>query len=165
VLTLELEADAFARFQGLRELHFPPERNIVPAHVSLFHHLPGRELETVEAAVKDVCGRTQPVRIRVIGLRFLGRGVAYELESAELKQLHAHLAEAFAVWLTSQDRQAFRPHITVQNKVESSVARALRAELQAGFEPFEFLGTGVLVWHYRGGPWELAQRVALSGRS
>ncbi|MGK3899645.1 hypothetical protein ABI062_15425, partial [Enterococcus faecium] len=30
----------FAWLDGLRRAHFPPERNVLPAHLTLFHHLP-----------------------------------------------------------------------------------------------------------------------------
>ena len=38
------EAD-FARLDGLRRAHFPPERNVLRAHLTLFHHLPPSVLE------------------------------------------------------------------------------------------------------------------------
>ena len=56
-------------------------------------------------------------------------------------------------WLTRQDRQPFRPHVTVQNKVTPAEARRTLAGLAAGFAPFEAVGTGLALWAYRGGPW------------
>ena len=41
VVTLALDDDAQARLDALRRTHFPSDRNVVPAHVSLFHALPG----------------------------------------------------------------------------------------------------------------------------
>jgi hypothetical protein len=46
--------------------------------------------------------------------------------------------------------------VTVQNKVEPEVARALHAELTAAFRPETALAAGFGLWHYRGGPWEPA---------
>ena len=40
VLTLLLDADTQAWLDSLRRAHFPPERNLVPAHVTLFHACP-----------------------------------------------------------------------------------------------------------------------------
>ena len=37
VVTLEADARSQARFDAARERWFPPERNLVPAHVTLFH--------------------------------------------------------------------------------------------------------------------------------
>ena len=40
IVTAELPADVMAWADGLRRAHFPPERNQVRAHVTLFHALP-----------------------------------------------------------------------------------------------------------------------------
>lgn len=45
------------------------------------------------------------------------------------------------------------PHVTVQNKVAPQAARALLAELQAGFSPFTMRAEGLNLWRYLGGPW------------
>ena len=44
IVTLTLDAPARERFDALRRRHFPPERNHLAAHLTLFHALPG-ELE------------------------------------------------------------------------------------------------------------------------
>jgi hypothetical protein len=41
ILTLKMDRESFSRFEGLRQAHFPPHRNFIPAHLTLFHHLPG----------------------------------------------------------------------------------------------------------------------------
>ncbi|WP_460503719.1 2'-5' RNA ligase family protein, partial [Hymenobacter agri] len=100
---------------------------------------------------------------RVAGLRSLGRGVAFTLENDELRALHRRLQAEFADYLIPQDRQKLQPHITVQNKVDPAAARQLLAELQAGFAPFEALGTGLHLWAYRGGPWESLAEFPFAG--
>jgi hypothetical protein len=90
----------------------------------------------------------------VTGVRFLGRGVAYDLASPDLGAVRAALAAAWRSWLTPQDRQAHRPHVTVQNKVPPDVARALHARLSAAFEPGPVTARGLGLWRYLGGPWE-----------
>ncbi|MDP9458053.1 MAG: phosphoesterase HXTX [Actinobacteria bacterium] len=142
------------RFDRLREAHFPPERNYLSAHLTLFHHLPGdREGEVVEE-IREACGRQQPITLRAAGLLFMGRGVAYKLEAPELVGLRRRLAKAWEPFLTNQDRQGLRPHVTVQNKVSPEKARALHRELEGSFSPFEIRGEGLLLWRYLGGPWE-----------
>lgn len=96
--------------------------------------------------------------LAVTGLRSLGRGVAFTLESAGVGALRTDLARRWEAWLTPQDRQPFRPHVTVQNKVAPEAARALLAALTADFAPFSVDARGLLLWHYRGGPWEAAGR-------
>lgn len=52
--------------------------------------------------------------------------------------------------------------MTVQNKVEPAVARALVQQLSAAFVPWSMTGTGVHVWRYLGGPWEPVETVPLA---
>ena len=163
ILTLALDPAAQARFDALRAQHFPPERNQVPAHVTLFHALPGAEHQAILTALAQLCAETAPFAIRVAGVRSLGRGVAYALESPALAHLRGALARAWAPWLSAQDRQGYRPHLTVQNKASPESARALLAMLQAGFSPFDVGAVGLLLWHYRGGPWDEAGRFAFGG--
>ncbi len=96
-------------------------------------------------------------------MRFLGRGVAFTLRSPELARLRERLAAAWRPWLGAQDRQPFRPHVTVQNKVAPDAARALHAELSAGFAPFAAQGRGLLLWRYLGGPWEAELEAPFAG--
>jgi 2'-5' RNA ligase len=163
ILTLAMDEPAFDWFDDLRRRWFPPERNRVPAHLTLFHNLPGAELDAVQAVVRAMCAATGPMTLQVCGPHSLGRGVAYRLHSPELAAFRAVLADAFDPWLTPQDRQGFRPHVTVQNKVEPDEARLALEQLQAEFEPFDVLGEGVCIWRYLGGPWEALDRIAFTG--
>ena len=161
ILTLKLNEDAFARFDALRRAHFPPALNHIPAHLTLFHHLPGEQLDAVTQAL--VAARpAAPLPLRASGLRKLGRGTAFEIEGAGLKAFRGQLAHVWSEQLTPQDRQAFRPHVTVQNKVDPILARALYEELGDGFRPFDLQGVGVLVWRYLGGPWRLEADVGFT---
>ena len=163
ILTLKLDPASFARFDGLRRAHFPPALNHIPAHLTLFHHLPGERLDEIVAEL--VAGRpADPLPLRASGLRKLGRGTAFEIEGVELKNWRGRLAQDWAEGLTPQDRQPFRPHVTVQNKVEPIVARALFEALADSFQPFDLQGVGVLVWRYLGGPWALEAEVGFTPR-
>lgn len=163
ILTLEMDPASFARLDALRRAHFPPERNHLPAHLTLFHALPGARLEEVSANLAVLAAQTPPPALRFTGLRSLGRGVAFTVESAPLTHLRGFLAGAWHDALTPQDRQSLRPHVTVQNKADPAAARALLAELQAGFTPWDGRGEALLLWHYRGGPWEAAARFPFGG--
>ncbi len=83
----------------------------------------------------------------------LGRGVAYRIGSETLGTVRKGLAETFAEDLTRQDRERFRPHVTIQNKVTPETARATLAALEETFTPFTATAEGLQLWHYRGGPW------------
>jgi 2'-5' RNA ligase len=156
ILSLGLDASTFDFFNSLRQKYFPPERNLIPAHLTLFHHLPGSELAGIVPALRRTCAGMRPLPLRVTGLRSLGRGVAYTIEAPELTALRRELAGLWSNWLGPQDRQGFRPHVTIQNKVSPREASDVLTHLQAGFVPFEGQGESLRLWHYRGGPWEAA---------
>ncbi len=163
IVTAVLDEGAFAWFDDLRRAHFPPHRNRVPAHLTLFHALPGDEETAILETLKAACGRLRPLRLDVRGPWSIGRGVAYRLASSDLDALRSDLANTFQAWLTPQDRAPYRPHITIQNKAEPADARALLERLQMEFEPFDLLAEGLLVWRYLGGPWEAVARLPFDG--
>lgn len=160
ILTLAFDAPTFGRFDALRRRHFPEAINVIPAHATLFHHLPGDRERAVIETVASLARTVPPPEVAVTGLRFTGRGVAYVLESEALAAFRARLAQTFADHLTPQDAQGWRPHVTVQNKVDPKIARALHADLQQGFAPFRFTAPGLLLWRYLGGPWEEVSRLS-----
>ncbi|MBY0249792.1 MAG: 2'-5' RNA ligase family protein [Methylobacterium organophilum] len=159
ILTLAFDDPTFARFDGERRRHFPEALNRIPAHATLFHHLPGDRERGVIEAITALARTVPPPEVAVTGLRFTGRGVAYALDSDALARFRARLAQEFAAHLTAQDRQGWRPHVTVQNKVSPDTARTLHADLSAGFAPFRFTAPGTLLWRYRGGPWDAVARL------
>lgn len=155
ILTLKLDAATQDIFDAWRQTYFPPERNLLSAHLTLFHHLPGEELEKINSDLKRICAAYEDFPLAFSGWRFLGRGVAMTVESNELTKLRAEFARFWNGWLTPQDRQKFRPHITVQNKVAPDQARELYEKLSAEYESFSGVGEGVTLWHYLGGRWKL----------
>ncbi len=158
LLTLDLDADSLAFFEAQRRRYFPSELNVVPAHLMLFHKLPGEEISFLRRELLREASACRTMTLRITGLRSLGRGVAYQVECAELILLHKRLAALFGAWLTPQDRQRYRPHITIQNKVSAEEAKLTLQFLQPEFVPFEAAGTGLALWRYLGGPWEFVER-------
>ena len=139
--------------QQLRRTHYPAEQNRVPAHLTLFRHLPpgleselGHRLGEVTAA--------PPPRARVAGIMDLGEGTALRIDSSDLEALREELAQAFHGLLMPQDQAAWQPHVTIQNKVEPKQARRLQQALRATFEPRPVAIRALASWRYRGGPWE-----------
>ena len=151
IVTLALEEEAQRWFEEQRRAYFPSALNHIPAHLSLFHSLPsdrGTRHVLAEAAAAQ-----KPFSLQLDGVRSMGRGVTYTLESPELLTLHRRLAASFKTFLIPQDRQPLKPHVVVQNKVEPAEAKALLAQLQARFVAREVGATGLLWWEYLGGPW------------
>lgn len=159
IVSALLGSQDFAWLDGLRRAHFPPERNVIPAHLTLFHHLPpsiGAELRQRLAAVT----RCKPPPAVASGLLNLGRGVAIRIESPQLKDVRAELADGLAGLLGPQDQAGWRPHVTIQNKVEPVRAKALLLALEKEFRPRAIQISGLAAWWYRGGPWELISQHA-----
>ncbi|TGE25019.1 2'-5' RNA ligase family protein [Hymenobacter aquaticus] len=163
ILTLALDEPASRFFNELRQAHFPPQRNFLAAHLTLFHHLPGPQQAEIEQQLAALAGAQPPLLLQVAGVQFLGQGVAYRLESEALESLHRRLQQQWWPQLTPQDQQKRRPHVTVQNKVRPEVARALHQELTASFNPFSATGTGLQLWAYRNGPWEWLRDFPFTG--
>lgn len=153
IVTLQLDGAASGFFERQRQAHFPPKLNFIPAHLTLFHNLPGEDEEAILRGVAQHVRRA-PFGVAVTGLMMLGRGVAYRVEGEALMALRASLAATFKDKLVKQDRGGFRPHVTVQNKVSPACARETMARLSEAFQPFDAVGEGVQLWCYRGGPWE-----------
>ena len=157
VLAAKMDPVSQRHFNDLRQRHFPPERNYLDAHVTLFHALPTTESEKIRAEISVLANANRVIDGRTSGLRSLGRGVAFVIDCVELVAIRARLMRSWQSFLTAQDRQTWKPHITVQNKVSPPVAQALLHELQSNFQPQAIRFSGLDLWRYEGGPWSLEQ--------
>ncbi|MGW4058036.1 2'-5' RNA ligase family protein [Amycolatopsis sp. NPDC004747] len=164
VVTLAVGEQAQAAWNALRRRWFPPERLHVDAHLTLFHALPGEHLAELLADTAEVAAGTTPFELTVAGARSLGRGVALDVVSPRLLQVHAALRARWSSWLTAQDAQPLKPHVTVQNKVSPETAAETLREVQRDPGPATATATGVVLWRYVGGPWEFAASVPFGGR-
>ncbi len=163
IVTALFGDEDFAWLNGLRQAHFPSERNVVPAHLTLFHHLPPSvEAELSQRLIAETRGAPKP-EATLYRVRHLGKGVAFDVDSRDLEAIREKLADAFTGLLTPQDQAAWRPHITIQNKVEPAVSKALHARMSEEFEPKPLAIAGLASWYYRGGPWEPIRRHMFRG--
>jgi hypothetical protein len=137
----------------MRRTYFPPDRNQVPAHLTLFHHLPPDIAPELDRRLASYAAAPAP-RAAITGVMDLGAGTAFLVESEALEDIRHDLAEALRGLLTPQDGAPWRPHITIQNKVEPRAAKALQQQLKAAFEPRPLAIKGLASWRYLGGPWE-----------
>lgn len=154
VLTLEMDGESFARLDELRRRYYPPERNMVPAHVTLFHRLPGERAREIKALLAQVAAREKPMDIAVGEVKAMERGVAVFLDSPRLAALRRALAEEWRPWLTDQDSTGFRPHVTLQNKVSAGEAQRTKVGTAAELRLSRIRGVGLHLWRYRDGRWE-----------
>lgn len=165
IVTAELPPDLHRWATALRTAHFPPERNFLEAHVTLFHALPALVEDEARALLARLSGEFAAVPARLEGVMSLGRGTALSLKSPALLDLRALVAEHFRGLLSAQDSHPPRLHITIQNKVPPAEAKALQDALQDQIRPRDFAFPGLALFRYRGGPWEAVRRFAFRGRA
>ena len=163
ILTLKLDQQSFDALDTMRQQYFPRARNLLSAHVTLFHQLPDEQELSIRQTLQELCAEIPVLHLSFPKLRFLGKGVAVEIECAELLQLRKKLAADWDALLTAQDKQGFRPHITIQNKVAPDDARRVFDRLAFAWKMADGRGEGLLLWHYLDGPWELVGEFPFAG--
>lgn len=164
ILTASLPPDIFAWADRLRQEHFPPERNHLRAHVTLFHAFAPTLLDELKTLIPQFAREFAPIPAQIEGLMNLGRGTAIRLHSPPMLDLRAQIADHFHGALTKQDQHKPRLHITVQNKVTKEAAQALQEKLAGTIEPREFDFPGLELHRYLGGPWEEVGRFPFRGK-
>jgi len=168
ILTAVLPPDLQGFAEGLRRAHFPPERNHLHAHVTLFHAFAPALLEELVDFIPKIAAEFAAPQGAVKGVMDLGKGTAIALDAPELLALRALIAEHFCGSLTAQDMHEPRPHITIQNKVTKEEARALQAGLGPVLAPWlargRFAFPALALHRYKGGPWEPIKTCAFRGR-
>lgn len=156
IITAELAAADLAWLDALRRHHYPAERNLLPAHLTMFHALPP-SLEDEARHRLALAAKAEVPRAIVAGIMDLGGGVAFRIVSDDLDRIREELAESFHGMLGAQDQGGWRPHVTIQNKVSNREARQLTEALEAGFAPRPLGIHGLGLHRYLGGPWETLQ--------
>ncbi|KKY33873.1 putative rna ligase cyclic nucleotide phosphodiesterase [Diaporthe ampelina] len=150
--------------------HFPRHLDRHPAHLTLFHALPGSQLQLIAAALAELCAAQGPVRLATGAAFRMRRGVGINVAdgrdgdgdedgegggSRAVRRLHGELQRRWWGLLSAQDRRPWRPHWTVQNKAahEGAVDVAMD-DVRTGFRGAEGLATGCALWRYeKGGRW------------
>lgn len=148
----------------LRTRHFPPERNYLEAHVTLFHAIPAQFEAELVGVLKRFAVEFTPVDAQLLGLMSLGRGTALRLESPGILRLRDGIADHLRGLLTAQDQHRPRLHVTIQNKVPPAEAKALQSSLEGTIEPLRFAFRGLGLYRYMGGPWQHIRDFAFRGR-
>ncbi len=164
IVTAALPPAIFGPVDALRRAHFPPGRNVLSAHLTLFHALPPSIEHELRGLMADLAAHHAPPRARLSRIVSLGRGTALAVESEALAELRRIIADRFDGCLTAQDQHRPRFHITIQNKVSPHDARALQAQLAPDFRPRDFTVPALEAHYYKGGPWAEAGRWPLRGR-
>lgn len=165
IVTAHVRPEDMIEFNAMRREHFPPERNFLDAHITMFHHMPSKHLDEIVERAKVSFKDRSVFTAQIRGVRHLGAGVAFEIASEALEDVRTDLFRRFGSWPGPQDRQKFKPHITVQNKVSRAKADELFKALQSTFEPKDILIEGIDLWFYRGGPWQHVSFLSFAGQT
>ena len=138
ILTASLDPASQGRFERERRQHFPSSLNVIPAHVTLFHHLPGEHVAEVQGTLADACAGQPPAPFTATGLRFLGRGTAYVLAMPEHRRPAGPAGDRVAA---VADRAGPAALDAARDRAEQGLApeaaKRLHAALLAGFVPQE----------------------------
>lgn len=154
IVTAELPVDVFSWANGLRAEHFPPERNFLKAHVTLFHSFAPSLRDELPRFLTRMAGEFAPPSAELTGLMDLGSGTALDIRSPPMLAVRQLIADHFWDMLTKQDQGGKRLHITIQNKVPRGEVLALQTELAPRLVPRRFAFTGLGLHLYRNPHWE-----------
>lgn len=162
IVTAELGDADFQRVDALRRRYFPPERNVLKAHLTMFHALPPSVEAEASDLLKALASGPRP-QATIDAPYSLGGGVALRVRSAQLEDMRADIASRFHGLLIAQDRQGWRPHITIQNKVSGELARQTMGEVAKTWVPGPLAIAGLGLHRYMGGPWKTVGRFSFRG--
>ena len=152
IVSALLGAQDFAWLDDLRRRHYPVQHNRLPAHLTLFRHLPPSVAAELRQRLTQATRTGRPAA-KAVGPVDLDGGVAIRIASPALEAIRADLADALFSLLMPQDQAGWQPHVTIQNKVPAAEGRALAKRLAATFVPRAVRIDGLAVWSYRGGLW------------
>ena len=164
IVTAELPADILAWADNLRQRHFPPERNWLKAHVTLFHAFAPSLREELRGVLAQMAASFAPPKASIEGLMSLGKGTALAIHSPSLLAIRARVADHFHGALTAQDQHRPRLHITIQNKVAPELARGLQTELAPSLQRRDFVFSGLGLHLYLGPHWQRAGTWSFRGK-
>jgi hypothetical protein len=164
IVTAELPGEILTWADGLRRAHYPPERNKLAAHVTLFHSFAPSLREELPRTLGRFAGEFARPEARIDSLMPLGTGTALAIHSPAMLAIREAIAQHFHGALTAQDSHAPRLHITIQNKVTPQAARALQRELAATLQPRNFTFRGLGLHLYRETRWDALGRWPFRGK-
>jgi 2'-5' RNA ligase len=153
ILTLALEQNAFQFFNALRKIYYPADHNKANAHLTLFRLLPNEPSIIEEVAKK--ANEQSIITLQVKEPVLTTNGVAYTIESSQLKQLHKDFQRLWQAFLIPQDKEDLWAHVTIQSNVPIEQANELLEFLVGNFCAFDIIATGLQLWENKGGTWKL----------
>lgn len=156
ILTFKLDAVSQGRLDAWREIHFPKERNFLKAHLTVYHQLPGQSINLIKTQLDEIAGSQEKIGIAFDQLMTKQGFVGIRVVSDAMQRCRSQLDLQFQSLLRAQDKQAYRPHVTLTNLGSPKDAAQTMMAMEKVFVPWSGEIVGLELFHYRGGPWELA---------
>lgn len=165
ILTLQIDPAAQELLNGWRKEYFPADRNVLDAHITMFHALPGDQDARWRDDLAAIAEETAAFDLHFTKAYSLGRGVAIQVQAPELIALRRRLRDEWLRDLSAQDRPSgYNPHVTVQNKVDADLANKTLAKVQTALPAdFRARAIGLDYWEYEGGPWKKLLSIPFTG--
>jgi hypothetical protein len=156
ILTLTLDKASHQFLTGLRSKYFPPHRNFLSAHVTLFHAISPQRIQELDGYLNDICKEQKGWEVFIGEPKKMGKGGVMvsvrERPSGTIEAIREELVSNLKrntqrdqEKLTDQDqRRMGKPHVTVLNKAESEeqVTKCLQ-EVEEEFEKLKQPGQKV----------------------
>ncbi|KAL8807136.1 MAG: hypothetical protein Q9200_004791 [Gallowayella weberi] len=145
ILTLKTDIAHQETLTSLRNKYFPTNINKLFAHVTLFRALPGSKLPAIQVAIKRLVRQTSTFPISTGEPFLMSYGVGLDANVEPAKEIFETLRKQWSGFLSIQDR-SFKPHYTIQNYVDQSVAEETLAEVRNSFGGSAGTVQGLLLW-------------------
>ncbi|KAI0142740.1 hypothetical protein GGR57DRAFT_376869 [Xylariaceae sp. FL1272] len=155
ILSLKTDSKHQERMSQLRRKYFPAKLLKVDAHITLFHALPGSQLDIISSDLTSLCSSTTPFPISAQQPFRMAKGVGLSVSGlARAESIFTELQSKWWDSLSTQDQRKFKGHYTLMNKVndEDEIARCLH-ELKRDFNNCEGVVTGLSLFRYERGWW------------
>ncbi|RYY14119.1 MAG: hypothetical protein EOO04_30760 [Chitinophagaceae bacterium] len=91
VLTFAMDPDSKERLDLWRQIHFPPERNHLSSHLTIYHQLPGQEITRIDAMLKEFAQTHQSLTINFTELKTRQGFVGISVVSPTMLETKAEL--------------------------------------------------------------------------
>lgn len=102
VLSARLDPKSQAIFSALRRSHFPKDRSVLDAHLTLFHHLDGAHQDEIRRTLHEIAATQQRLFFDANRVYSLGKGTAVDIECPPLRAIKARLVKGYTGQLTEQ---------------------------------------------------------------
>lgn len=132
VLLAALDPGLAAAANRLRATLAPAAMPLLPAHCTLFGHLPGPSAPQLAADLRSLVRAHRAPVMRLLPPRRYDRSIAIPVQSDELSALHAILAHWWGPMLQPNERAPPRLHITLATGLDrAAAATALEQAISA----------------------------------